>query len=94
MVDSYLLKLIDDFGLGLTDDEFERMIVAQFGAHRELLRVYLKEYDPLVSRRLMYFAATISLRLAQLDHGILNANIEKTDELLGKMDISGIRFLV
>ena len=94
IVDSYLLKLIDDFELNLSEDEFERMIVAQYGANRELIRVYLKEYDPLPAKRLLYFAATIALRLAQLNHQVINANIEKTDELLEKMDISGIRFLV
>jgi len=94
IVDSYLLKQIGDFELELTDDEFERMIVAQYGAHREIMRVYIKEYDPIISRRLLYFAATIALRLARVDHEIINANIEKADELLGKMDISGIRFLV
>lgn len=93
LVDGYLLDSVDEFGIPMSKEDFAKTIVAQYGAHREMVRVYLKDYDAERCRELLYFTGTIALRLAGVDPRQIEVAIKKADELLGRMDLSGIRFL-
>ena len=93
IVDSYLLGCIKEFDIDLPPEIYRRYIVAQYGAHRELVRVYLREYDPVESKKLFYFTGTIALRLAGVREEVLAENIRKADCLLEEIDTSQVRFL-
>ena len=93
IVDSYLLGCIKAFGIDLPPEVYQKYIVAQYGAHRELVRVYLREYDPVESKRLFYFTGTIALRLAGVGEAVIEENIRKADRLLAEIDTDQIRFL-
>ena len=93
IVDTYLLGCIKEFGIDLPPEVYRKYIVAQYGAHRELVRVYLREYDLVESKRLFYFTGTIALRLAGVREEVLEENIRKADRLLEEIEISQFRFL-
>ena len=93
IVDTYLLGCIKEFGIDLSPERYRQYLVAQYGAHRELVRVYLRTYDPVESKRLFYFTGTISLRLAGVGEEMIEENIQKADRLLDEIDTSRIRFL-
>lgn len=92
-VDTYLLGCIKEFGIALSPETYRKYLVAQYGAHRELVRVYVRTYDPVESKRLFYFTGTIALRLAGVGEEIIEENIRKADRLLEEIDTSEIRFL-
>ena len=94
IVDTYLLECIKEFGIDLPEDVWQQYIVAQYGAYRELIRVYLREYDLPTNRPLHYFSGTIALRLAGISEEIIAENVDKVEMLLTQMDMSQIRFLV
>ena len=93
IVDTYLLDSAKEFGVDIDPDTFRMYIAAQYGAHRELVRVYLKEFDPEKSKPLFYFTGTIALRLAGVSGSIIEKNISKAEVLLARIDMSKIRFL-
>ena len=94
IVDTYLLECIKEFGIDLPEEVWQQYIVAQYGAYRELIRVYLREYDLPTNRPLHYFSGTISLRLPGISEEIIAENVDKVEMLLTQMDMSQIRFLV
>lgn len=94
IVDTYLLECIKEFGIDLPEEVWQQYIVAQYGAYRELIRVYLREYDLPTNRPLHYFSGTIALRLAGISEEIIAENVDKVEMLLTQMDMSQIRFLV
>lgn len=94
VVDTYLLECIKEFGIDLPEEVWQQYIVAQYGAYRELIRVYLREYDLPTNRPLHYFSGTIALRLAGISEEIIAENVDKVEMLLTQMDMSQIRFLV
>lgn len=93
-VDDYLLECIKEFGIRLPTEVCRQYIVAQYGAYRELVRVYQKEYSLPTNRPLYYFSGTIALRLAGISEEVIAENVEKVEQLLTQIDMSGIRFLV
>lgn len=93
-VDDYLLECIKEFGINLPTEVCRQYIVAQYGAYRELVRVYQKEYSLPTNRPLYYFSGTIALRLAGISEEVIAENVEKVERLLTQIDLSGIRFLV
>lgn len=92
-VDTYLLGCIKEFGIDLSPETYRKYLVAQYGAHRELVRVYVRTYDAAECKRLFYFTGTIALRLAGVREEIIEENIQKADRLLEQIDTSQIRFL-
>ena len=92
-VDDSLMKCLKDFCIDLDEDTFRMYISAQFGAHRELVQLHLQEYDVEKSKALFCFTGTIALRLAGVSQRVIDANIQKTNELLALMDLSGIHLL-
>lgn len=94
IVDTYLLECIKEFGIDLPIEVCQQYIVAQYGAYRELVRVYLKEYHQPANGPLYYFGGTIALRLAGISEAVIAKNVEKVEQLLPRIDLSGIRFLV
>ena len=93
IVDTYLLGCVKEFGIDLPPEVYRKYLVAQYGAHRGLVRVCLREYDPVEGKRLFYFTGTIALRLAGVREEVLEENIRKADRLLEEIEISQFRFL-
>ena len=94
IVNTYLMECIKEFGIDLPPEVCYQYIVAQYGAYKELTRVYLKEYDLPTNRPLHYFSGTIALRLAGIGERIIAENVDKVEMLLTQMDMSQVRFLV
>jgi len=93
MNESDFRRIVYDFKIDISDSIFRRLITAEYGARRALL---LERYDRLDSVRnkdLIYFLATIAVRLAGVDIAVVMSNVRKADALFNEMDLSMLKFL-
>ncbi len=88
------MDIIRTFDIDITESIFRRLIIAEYGARRELLIDRYDRLDPEKSKDFINFLATIAVRLAGVDIKEVVKNCKKADELIRKVDISEIKFLV
>lgn len=93
MNESDFRRIVYEFKIDISENIFQRLITAEYGARRALL---LDRYDRLDATRsldLINFLATIAVRLAGVDIAVVMKNVRKANEIFDTMDISGLRFL-
>lgn len=88
------IDIIRTFDINITESIFRRLIIAEYGARRELLIDRYDRLDPEKSKDFINFLATIAVRLAGVDIKEVMKNCKKADELIKKVDISEIKFLI
>lgn len=88
------LDIIRTFDIDITESIFRRLIIAEYGARRELLLDRYDRLDPEKSKDFINFLATIAVRLAGVDIKIVMKNCKKVDELVKKVDTTNLKFLV
>ena len=88
------MDIIRTFDIDISESIFRRLIIAEYGARRELLMDRYERMDPEKSKDLINFLATIAVRLAGVDIKLVIQNVRKAEELLKKVDYSGVKFLV
>ncbi len=88
------MEIVRTFDIDITESIFRRLIIAEYGARRELLLDRYDRLDPEKSKDFINFLATISVRLAGVDIKVVMQNCKKSDELLKKVDYSELSFLI
>ncbi len=88
------MEIVRTFDIDITESIFRRLIIAEYGARRELLLDRYDRLDPEKSKDFINFLATISVRLAGVDIKLVMQNCRKADELLKKVDYSEVSFLI
>lgn len=94
LVGGDFMDIISTFEVDITESIFRRLMIAEYGARRELLKDRYDTLDPQKSKDFINFLATISVRLAGVDIKVILYNVRKSDELLQLLDFSSIKFLV
>jgi AcrR family transcriptional regulator len=94
LVNSCLREMIREFNLDLDAEFFDKLILAEFGARRELLFHSYDKLHPDKDKAFFYFLGTITGRLAGIAPEIIDRNVEKADQMFRRIDTSGIHFLV
>ena len=94
LVGSDFMEIIRTFDIDITESIFRRLMMAEYGARRELLLDRYDILDPEKSKDFINFLATISVRLAGVDIKTVMANVRKADEILKFVDYRNIKFLI
>ena len=94
LVGSDFMEIIRTFDIDITESIFRRLMMAEYGARRELLLDRYDVLDPEKSKDFINFLATISVRLAGVDIKTVMANVRKADEILKFVDYRNIKFLI
>ncbi|MBO4360475.1 MAG: TetR/AcrR family transcriptional regulator [Eubacteriaceae bacterium] len=88
------MDIVRTFDIDITESIFRRLIIAEYGARRELLMNRYDRLDPEKSKDFINFLATIAVRLAGVDIKDVMRNCKKADELVKKMNIEELKFLI
>ena len=88
------MDIVRTFDIDITESIFRRLIIAEYGARRELLMNRYDRLDPEKSKDFINFLATIAVRLAGVDIKDVMRNCRKADELVKKMNIEELKFLI
>lgn len=88
------MDIIRTFDIEITESIFRRLIIAEYGARRELLIDRYDRMDPEKSKDFINFLATIAVRLAGVDIKLIMQNVRKADDILKKVDYSEVKFLI
>ena len=94
LVGADFLDIIKSFDINITESIFRRLIIAEYGARRELLLDRYDRLDPIKSKEFIDFLSTIAIRLAGVDIRIILQNVRKADLIFEKIDYSNIKFLI
>jgi AcrR family transcriptional regulator len=94
LVGSDFMEIIKTFNIDITESIFRRLMIAEYGARRELLLDRYDVLDPEKSKDFINFLATISVRLAGVDIKLVMNNVRKAEEILKVIDYSELKFLV
>ncbi|MBR6800334.1 MAG: TetR/AcrR family transcriptional regulator [Eubacteriaceae bacterium] len=94
LIGDELMDIIRSFNIDITESIFRRLIIAEYGARRELLMDRYDVLDPERSKDFINFLATIAVRLAGVDIKLIMQNVRKAEEILKNVDISGVKFLI
>ncbi|MBO7700186.1 MAG: TetR/AcrR family transcriptional regulator [Eubacteriaceae bacterium] len=86
-------RIVYDFKIDISDSIFHRLITAEYGARRALLLDRYDRLDSVRNKDLINFLATIAVRLAGVDIGVIMSNVRKSDALFNEMDLSTLKFL-
>ena len=86
-------RIVYDFKIDISDSIFHRLITAEYGARRALLLDRYDRLDSVRNKDLINFLATIAVRLAGVDIGVIMSNVRKSDALFNEMDLSSLKFL-
>lgn len=89
-----LMDIVKTFDIDISETIFRRLIIAEYGARRELLMDRYDRLDPGKSKDFINFLATIAVRLAGIDIRIVIQNVRKGEELFQNIDYSQIKFLI
>ncbi len=89
-----LMDIVKTFDIDISEAIFRRLIIAEYGARRELLMDRYDRLDPHKSKDFINFLATIAVRLAGIDIRVIIQNVKKAEELFQKIDYSNIKFLI
>ena len=88
------MDIVRTFDIDITESIFRRLIIAEYGARRELLMNRYDRLDPEKSKDFINFLATIAVRLAGVDIKDVMRNCKKADDLVKKMNIEELKFLI
>lgn len=94
LIGNDLMDIIRTFNIDITESIFRRLIVAEYGARRELLMDRYDVLDPERSKDFINFLGTIAVRLAGVDIKIIMQNVKKAEEILKVIDVSEVKFLI
>ncbi len=94
LIGSELIDIIRTFHIDITESIFRRLIIAEYGARRELLMDRYDRLDPEKSKDFINFLSTISVRLAGVDIKLVMQNVRKSEEIFKKVDYAIVKFLV
>lgn len=94
LIGDELMDIIRTFNIDITESIFRRLIIAEYGARRELLMDRYDVLDPERSKDFINFLATISVRLAGVDIKLIMQNVRKAEEILKNVDVSDVKFLI
>jgi len=94
LIGDELMDIIRTFNIDITESIFRRLIIAEYGARRELLMDRYDVLDPERSKDFINFLATISVRLAGVDIKLIMQNVRKAEEILRNVDVSDVKFLI
>lgn len=94
LIGNELIDIIKTFHIDITESLFSRLMIAEYGARRELLIDRYDRLDPEKSKDFIDFLATISVRLAGVDIKLVMQNVKKAEEILKEVDYSVIKFLI
>ncbi len=94
LIGNELMSIIKTFNIDITESLFSRLMIAEYGARRELLIDRYDRLDPEKSKDFIDFLATISVRLAGVDIKLVLQNVKKAEEILKSVDYSIIKFLI
>ena len=94
LIGNELMDIVRTFNIDITESIFRRLMVAEYGARRELLLDRYDVLDPEKSKDFISFLATISIRLAGVDIKLVMQNVKKADEILKHVDFSNVKFLI
>ena len=89
-----LMDIVKTFDIDISEAIFRRLIIAEYGARRELLMDRYDRLDPHKSKDFINFLATIAVRLAGIDIRVIIQNVKKAELLFQKIDYSNIKFLI
>ncbi|WP_195269437.1 TetR/AcrR family transcriptional regulator [Eubacterium sp. 1001713B170207_170306_E7] len=89
-----MMAVISEFNLHIQKEVFQKLMIAEYGARKYLLKDCFETLDPSKSKNFINFLATITVRLAGVDTNIIEKNLKKADRLLKLLDTSDISFLV
>lgn len=85
---------ISDFDIHIDKDDFDDVVLADFGARREFILHHLESGQPLDIQKMVTFANGIVPRLMKMDSALIDEILETSLELFYKVDFDDIRFLV
>ena len=88
------MDIIRTFNIDISESIFKRLMVAEYGARRELLIDRYDKLDAEKSKDFVNFLATISIRLAGVNIKVIMQNVRKAEEILKAVDYSDITFLI
>ena len=94
LIGNDFMDIIRTFNIDITESIFRRLMVAEYGARRELLIDRYDRLDAEKSKDFINFLATISIRLAGVNIKIIMQNVRKAEEILKLIDYSGVKFLI
>ncbi|MBE6038649.1 MAG: TetR/AcrR family transcriptional regulator [Anaerofustis stercorihominis] len=94
LIGDELMDIIRSFNIDITESIFRRLIIAEYGARRELLMDRYDVLDPERSKDFINFLATIAVRLAGVDIRLIMQNVRRAEEILKNVDVSDIKFLI
>ncbi|MCL1912835.1 MAG: TetR/AcrR family transcriptional regulator [Eubacteriaceae bacterium] len=94
LIGNDFMDIIRTFDIDITESIFRRLMIAEYGARRELLIDRYDVLDPQKSKDFINFLATISVRLAGVDIKLVMNNIKRAEEILRSVDYSSIKFLI
>ena len=89
-----MMAVISEFDLHIQKEVFQKLMIAEYGARKYLLKDCFETLDPLKSKDFINFLATITVRLAGVDTNIIEKTLKKADRLLNLLDTSDICFLI
>lgn len=89
-----MMAVISEFDLHIQKEVFQKLMIAEYGARKYLLKDCFETLDPVKSKDFINFLATITVRLAGVDTNIIEKNLKKADRLLKLLDTSDICFLI
>jgi hypothetical protein len=94
LVGGDFMDIIRTFNIDITESIFRRLMIAEYGARRELLIDRYDVLDPERSKDFINFLATISIRLAGVDIRTVMSNVKKAEEVLKDVNYADIKFLI
>lgn len=89
-----MMAVISEFDLHIQKEVFQKLMIAEYGARKYLLKDCFETLNPVKSKDFINFLATITVRLAGVDTNIIEKNLKKADRLLNLIDTSDICFLI
>lgn len=89
-----MMQIVKDFHLEISEEMFHQMVIAEFGARRELLFHSYNEPNMIQKKDFFYFLSTIAARLAGVPPKVIEENIAAADSLVHLIDTSNIHFLI
>ena len=94
LIGNELMDIIRTFDIDITESIFRRLMIAEYGARRELLMDRYDRLDPEKSKDFINFLATISVRLAGVDIKLILQNVKRAEEIFRQIDYSTVKFLI
>jgi AcrR family transcriptional regulator len=94
LIGSELMDIFRTFNIDISESICRRLMIAEYGARRELLMARYDRLDPEKSKDFINFLATISVRLAGVDIKVIMQNVRKAEEIFKQIDYSIVKFLI